>query len=127
MKFKMTEVTNSSSTSFVVWGIEMDMDELRDKYGEGLAELREDGGSVEDFLEDSDFFWSAETIMSKAGLEASKQFYDDRVMIGVSPFKMKDDETLQQFKERICKMFEQSNMSVEPGELYHIEECWEDR
>jgi len=152
MKRKLDFITNSSSCSFVAWGISIDTDTLKEKYGQNMFKLykqKEDEKKhkkamnqgafmtvpsedskeklekeYEDFLND-DFVWSVESCLD--GLEIQKEPIEDKVMIGKSPFSIKEDQSLKEFKQEICDKFKLIGMDLKPDELGQIEECWEDR
>jgi hypothetical protein len=153
MKKKMDFVTNSSSTSFIAWGITMDLETLKEKYGKGLFKLyqaRQDKKKHEKamkqgamftvpssvapekeeedylkFLED-DFTWSIEGVIEDSGLNCRSMPYEDELMIGRCPFSIKPDQTLTEFKQDICNSFKQCGIDMTPDQLGQIEECWMD-
>lgn len=136
MRIKEDFVTNSSTTSFIVWGVSNDLHELKknkkimdmiyDKYvseenGEILpreeyfAELHEeDEWSFRDQLE---------RIFSKYGLESIVAPYDSIIFIGMDPFSIGDNETGLEFKMRVKNALDELDISGEPG---RIEEAWMD-
>lgn len=79
MKIRSGFVSNSSSTSFALWGIEVPSDS--DVY----EKIRENYKSK---------------LQSHTGLDDLSQ---DCCYIGLSPEEMKDDETLKEFKERVIQ------------------------
>jgi len=133
MKYKASEVTNSSSSSFVVWGLYMGLDDIKEKYGHTIWEKEcvilgpaIANKSEEDFMDEFDSERLSE-LCDKHGLDHSRMAYDDyETMIGISPFTMKEDQTLREFKEEISKKFSDMGINLSADELQQIEEAWMD-
>jgi hypothetical protein len=136
MKLKNDFVTNSSTTSFVGWGIHVESDEILknekilklayDEYGKeasknlSFEEWKEDFSQVllaivetgyELFKEDLDF-------------SCGSDYYSETLMIAGSPNKMKDSQTLGEYKEEIKKKL--NDLGFEVTKLEYIEEAWRD-
>lgn len=96
MKCRTGFVSNSSSSSFIIWGASLT------GYGSNIS--KEDlelmliqSGVSEDDLEDG----LAEYIES-LDVDLDVEYdYDSGVFIGISPKRMKDDETFAEFKKRV--------------------------
>ncbi len=154
MKKKLDFITNSSSTSFIAWGITMSGEELKKECGKELFKIhkqkqeKEKHGNAlkqgafmvipsdedknklaieyDEFLEDDEFIWTCESIFEDVGLDVRQMPYEDEVMIGKCPFSIKPDQTLNEFKQEICDKFKQAGVDMKPDKLGQIEECWMD-
>lgn len=96
MKIRTDFVSNSSSSSFVLWGASFNKDELEKKFNDANI-IKADGFNEEDYNSSFDQW-----------LDEQQDFdYDEyvngdyEIVFGMKPDEMKDDETLKQFKERI--------------------------
>lgn len=96
MKVRLGFVSNSSSSSFCILGIYM----------------------PENFTEDDfDNILNERVFQTILYVQYGISNYYDQLLIGVTPDRMKDDETLAQFKERICKEFKKFGLDVKPNDL----------
>jgi hypothetical protein len=100
MKIRMGFVSNSSSSSFLIYGMACD------SYGEEFNKLVASAGLVppnEDSDEDydEDICSIVEKIAEKLGLECESGYEEETLYFGRKPQSLKDDETGAQFKESV--------------------------
>jgi len=145
MKEKLDFVTNSSSCSFVAWGVHLDKNDFKEKYGKKLFELHkkkqdykaksngammavhqtkeEIQSEYEDFINE-DFIWNVESTLD--GVNVASPYYGDDIMIGKSPFSIGEKQTKEEYKQEICDELNKFGMDIKPSELSAIEEAWMD-
>ena len=122
MKHKLDFVTNSSSTSVVMWGVYLDESEIRDNETlmAKLKELAEKKEMVEDLEKGSLGYMVMELL---EGFDTHTDYEGDGVYIGKSPFSMEEDETPRAFKEKLEAQLKEVGIN---SKVRQIIESWMD-
>jgi len=121
MKIKTDFVTNSSSSSFVVMGVNVEPDLINIEQFQKIK--KKVSVTYDQLMEDPYEYF--EPLLRGSGLEWSSGCeYGEGVMVGIPYTGMGEDETLKQFRQRVKDQIkERLGADVTPG---HIEECWMD-
>jgi len=128
MKCKSDFVTNSSSTSFVGWGITFDKSELRQKLkGSNLLVFGDNGYADADWDEDDrDIAWcdTVEKICNNCTIIRFDTSDDESyVQLAAHPTQINDNETLIQFKQRIVDDLKNAGIEETVSSIEWISEC----
>jgi len=107
-------VSNSSSSSFVVWGMYLDVDELKTLLknsvtAEEYEKCCDEVNSVIETIYDKEVF-------DKIGVDYCR-CCDDTFVVGLHPEEQKEDETLLQFKQKIAGRLFDGGLKTEASQI----------
>ena len=106
MKIRTDYVSNSSSSSFVLWGKAYDRSDLSQKMIDAglVPEDQVDDFDIYEWLDEHDSF----------GFDYDEYVIgDDEIIVGMSPVKMDDNETLAQFKQRVLDKIKKAGLPID--------------
>ena len=120
MKIRTGFVSNSSSSSFLIWGVRVDSGEFTKFSAETEDEEDEEN-------EDPDALYNS---VDENGDLMRTAYDNDEVYCGRCPSQCRDDETMGDFKERVQKEVGEifAKYKVEGADLKFgwLEEAWHD-
>jgi hypothetical protein len=124
MKVKLDFVTNSSSTSVVMWGTYLDGSQIQENETL-IAKIKELAGKedITEDIEEEGLVYMIDDVLSGFGLDTHGDYDGSGIYIGKSPFSMKEDETLKQFKENIESKLKELGIN---NKIESIVESWMD-
>jgi hypothetical protein len=107
-----------------MWGTYLDESQIRENETL-MAKIKELAGKedVTEDIEEEGFVYVIEEALAGFGLDTHRDYNGDGVFIGKSPFSMKEDETLKQFKEKIEVKFKELGINEGVGQIV---ESWMD-
>jgi len=117
MKIRNGFVSNSSSSSFLIFGKSFD----------SIKDFKLSKEIQEQYDEDFDTYEAMESVIpyKEKDIEYHIMEYDDTIYVGQSWGRVKDDETGLQFKERtVMKMNELLGTNYTINDLSTIEQSW---
>lgn len=117
MKLRLGFVSNSSSSSFVAWGIRVDKEDLIKVVKENHTD------EINCDPDDVGRYDLAEIVLENTALDYHIVEYADDICAGMCPFQMKPNQTLFEYKQEIVAEFKKVGITVTTDEIHSIEEC----
>jgi hypothetical protein len=112
MKTRQGFVSNSSSTSFAVYGYDLEVDEFVDKFG---PLVEKEAFDKKNYRDDNDgvneLVYSVQKIFDKSW-EIIHSWEQEEVIIGRTLISIKDTETGKEFKDSVKKKLKELNIDL---------------
>lgn len=129
MKTRLGFVSNSSSSSFLIYGVALDHEQLMNflrSQGNEFSRYKGEKVTLED-MEEMQLYELTEFLDIPRDSQLDVDVPpNDLVYIGISWDSVKDNETGKQFKNRVYKELRNIGLKVEKGELSTHSEAWGD-
>lgn len=130
-KIKPDFITNSSTTSYTMIGVELNIDKVKENeilirklFDNFMETCKNKELSFEDFKDDNGNIYEAlYSIGSLHGIDIGEIPYDDIYLIGKDIQEMRDDQTLGDFKKEVTEILKDLGIEEKPG---WIIESWRD-
>ena len=110
MKIRQDFVSNSSSSSFVLWGASIPLSQIVEQY-------RKIKGHENETEDDIYGGCAVDDVFGGCPFEYVYDEDSECTYCGFEPTKMKDTETLLQFKERIVDKFKELGMDIKTSDI----------
>ena len=124
MKVRSGFVSNSSSSSFLIFGVTLGDDSLREALRKVNGSVAEADRISDDDIDGMDSYELADQLFAEnRELEYHQPEYSD-VYVGGSWDGVRDDETGKQFKERVLKALQSCGLDVDIDDLSTHAESW---
>jgi len=126
MKIRVGFVSNSSSSSFCIYGVFMEEDDVRKHFGFGVNKsVDEDEEGPDANFEESNIW---EELDDSEIPHWAPDGSDGGVFIGLELKECADDETMGGFKYRVFKLINSyASVKIDPSEFKVYEYAWSDR
>jgi hypothetical protein len=130
MKIRSGFVSNSSSSSFLIYGTTLDAGEVST-----IVKKMCDEGKCKDYegklvqfedIDGEELYSLVEYLKLPKGIDVHSPSYSDVVYVGASWDTVKDDETGKEFKNRVFETLKEAGLNIKKNELDTLAESWYD-
>lgn len=115
MKIRYGFVSNSSSSSFCIYGANISWSDVEEKMGKNIDTDDED---------EFDEYSALDDMLDGTDLEQHSPYDSGEYFVGISWSNIRDNETGKEFKARVLKQMQKAGFKVEAKDLGTHEEAW---